>query len=231
MKDIYTIRPITKKLYATWLKNHHYAKRIPIVLHSFGLFETQSDSLLGVCTFGPPPRTMNDGKHVFKNNYTVNTLELNRLIIKDNLPKNTLSFFLAASLKLLPTPSCVVSYSDFTFGHNGYIYQATNWTYTGLNTVHSRTITYDGVEVHTRTATARGFSSMNEWAKSDPKVKLGEYSKKHRYFKFLGSKRERAAMLSNLIFPIKPYPKGDNTRYDTNFDKLEESNINEFFKF
>ena len=35
-------------------------------------------------------------------------------------------------LKLLPRPMIIVSYSDTRQGHNGYIYQATNWIYTGL---------------------------------------------------------------------------------------------------
>jgi hypothetical protein len=57
------------------------------------------------------------------------------LIVEDNLPKNSLSFFVSSCLKELhrelKEPLCIISYSDPNAGHHGYIYQATNWLYTG----------------------------------------------------------------------------------------------------
>lgn len=118
---------------------------------------------------------------------------------------------------MLPKPICLVSYADFTFGHTGYIYQATNWIYTGLNQIHERQIFYRGKEVHPRTACSMGFTNISEWAKNDKNVKLGDYTQKHRYFKFLGSKTMKQKMLADLIYPILKYPKGDNTKYDASF--------------
>ena len=48
-------------------------------------------------------------------------------------------------------------------------------------------------------------------------VYLRERSQKHRYFYFLGSKTERRKMKQALPYPIQPYPKGDNTRYDASY--------------
>jgi hypothetical protein len=41
-----------------------------------------------------------------------------------------------------------------------------------------------------------------------------EASGKFRYLQFLGSKHERKEMRKRLAYPIFPYPKGDNSRYD-----------------
>jgi hypothetical protein len=38
--------------------------------------------------------------------------------------------------------------------------------------------------------------------------------RKHRYILFHGSKKERKAMTKDLRYEIKPYPKGQNARYD-----------------
>ena len=214
LKERFIVRSIDTYQCKDWLLFKHYAKRIPSIEYSFGLYN--GNLLVGVCTFGCPPRVMNNGECLFKE-YRVKTYELNRLVINDGMQKNVLSFFVSQSLKMLPKPCCVVSYADFTFGHNGYIYQATNWIYAGLNQIHERQIFYDGVEVHPRTACSRGFTNITEWAKNDPRVTLGDYTKKHRYFQFIGNKREIKKMRSDFLYAVHPYPKGDNTRYDSEY--------------
>lgn len=221
--EIYTVKSIDSFQCKDWLLHKHYAKRVPAIEYSFGLFN-QNNILSGVCTFGPPPRVMNGGESVF-NNYSVKTFELNRLCVAEGLPKNTLSFFVSNCLNLLPKPCCVVSYADYTFGHNGYIYQATNWIYTGLNQIHQTQVFLNGKEVHPRTACAMGFTSISDWAKSNPNVTLGEYTKKHRYFKFLGSKTQKQQMKKDLIYPILPYPKGDNQRYDSSYSPQVQTQL------
>lgn len=211
----FNIRSIDSFQCKDWLLHKHYAKRIPAIEYSFGLFDIEN-ILIGVCTFGPPPRVMNDGEAIFKT-LRIKTIELNRLCVNNNLPKNTLSYFVSSILKLLPKPICIVSYADFTFGHNGYIYQATNWIYTGLNQIHERQIFYNGKEVHPRTACSMGYTNITEWAKKDKNVTLGDYTQKHRYFQFLGSKTSKQKMISDLIYEIKSYPKGDNKRYNSEY--------------
>lgn len=222
VKEKYTVRSIEPFQYKEWVLKKHYAKRMPTVEYSFGLYE--KNILIGVCTFGCPPRVMNDGESVFKT-YRVKTLELNRLVVNDGLEKNTLSFFVSTVLKLLPKPSCIVSYADFTFGHNGYIYQATNWIYAGLNQIHERQIYLNGKEVHPRTACSMGFTSITEWAENEPRVILGDYTKKHRYFKFLGSKKEIKNMKEDFVYNVSPYPKGDNKRYNADYKPHQQSDL------
>jgi len=212
--ETYKVRSIDTFQCKDWLLNKHYAKRVPSIEFSFGLYS--ENILIGICTFGTPPRVMNDGESIFKE-YRVKTLELNRLIVNSGLKKNVLSFFVGRSLRYLSKPCCVVSYADFTFGHTGYIYQATNWTYCGLNQIHERQIFYRGKEVHPRTACAKGFTNITEWAKRDKEVTLGDYTKKHRYFQFLGNRKDIKKMKSELVYNVIKYPKGDNKRYDADY--------------
>lgn len=214
IKTKYDIKSINAHECNEWLLYKHYAKRIPSIEYAFGLY--QNNILIGICTFGCPPRVMNNGESIFKD-YRVKTFELNRLCVNDNLEKNTLSFFVSNVLKKLPKPCCIVSYADFSFGHNGYIYQATNWIYTGLNKIHERQIFYKGIEVHPRTACSKGFTSISEWAKNDLNVTLGDYTQKHRYFMFVGNKKQKSIMINDLIYKVIPYPKGVNRRYDSSY--------------
>jgi len=216
IKDRFKVNTISKKQAKNWILNKHYAKRLPSISYAYGLYEDKES--VGVCTFGPPPRPMNNGECIFEN-YNVKTLELNRLITEDNLPKNALSYFVGDCLKSLPSPCCVVSYADYTFGHTGYIYQATNWIYTGLNAVHEKKIKYNGEDLHPRTARnyalRDGYSSVIEWVHDTNQAEHLGYTKKHRYLYFIGNKREKRRMEEELKYKQKPYPKGDNKEYDT----------------
>lgn len=215
IKEKYKVRSIDTFQCKDWLLNKHYAKRVPSIEYSFGLYD--DNILIGICTFGPPPRVMNDGESIF-NSYRVKTVELNRLVANAGLQKNTLSYFVGQCLNTLPKPCCVVSYADFTFGHTGYIYQATNWIYCGLNQIHERQIFYKGEEMHPRTLCSMGITNITEWAKNDKDVVLGEYTSKHRYFQFLGNRKEVKKMKSDLKYPISKYPKGDNKRYNDSYN-------------
>jgi hypothetical protein len=220
IKDKYTVRSIEPFQCKEWILKKHYAKRMPTIEYSYGLYEL--NILIGICTFGCPPRVMNNGESIFKI-YRVKTFELNRLCTNEGLEKNSLSFFVSSCLKMLPKPCCVVSYSDYTFGHNGYIYQATNWIYTGLNQIHEREWFLEGKEIHQRTLSGKGLTSAKE------KVKIGmvagDYTKKHRYFKFLGNKNQVNSMRTDLIFKIEPYPKGDNKRYNADYKPHQQSDL------
>ena len=45
----------------------------------------------------------------------------------------------------------------------------------------------DGVEVHPQQLPLNGVHKLQEWAKADPRVTLGEYTKRHRYFQFVAT--------------------------------------------
>lgn len=166
-----------------WLLYKHYARRIPSISYAFGCYI--DGKIEGIATFGFPPNyEYNNGKCVFGDDLKITTLELNRLCMNDGLPKNTLSQFLSKCFKLLPKPLCIVSYSDPNNGHSGYIYQATNWIYTGESTEKTKYIFDDGSTFDIR----RG---IDKKGKIIDKIKL---LPTHRYLMFLGNKKDRKNM-------------------------------------
>lgn len=202
IKDKYSVRSIETYLTKEWLLHKHYAKRMCSISYAFGLFK--ENILVGVCTYGMPPNYME--MMAWK---PYDLLELNRLVVDDNLDKNTLSFFVSTTIKNLPKPKVLISYSDFSMGHYGYIYQATNWYYTGIGSVGEK-IFYlkDGTDRHQRHKSKIDLSLIDRIEKTIGKA---------RYYFFIGNKYEKNKMKELLRYDVLPYPKGDNKRYDASF--------------
>jgi hypothetical protein len=182
----FKVKPIDYQDCKEWFLKKHYAHRIPPIEYCFGLYD--EELLIGVCSYGTP--------------------------------KNTLSYFVAQTFSFMPKPIVLVSYADTSQNHNGYIYQATNWIYTGLS---AKFMDYmvKGME-HLHGASifdmSRGKENRVQWLKDKfgDRLYMKERPRKHRYFYFLGDKREKKQMLKELPYSIEPYPKGDNKRYDAN---------------
>jgi len=210
MDGEYKVLKISTLIAKEWILNKHYAKRRCSVSYAFGLFK--NNLLVGVCTFGYPPNyNFNDGKCVF-NNYKVLTLELNRLITNDALDKNALSYFVSHALKQLPKPSCIVSYADPNAGHYGYIYQATNWIYTGNSTPKFRYYFSDGFVFDIR----RGID--RKIAEHGKVVKKEKLTPTQRYIFFNGDKPDKVKMRKNFKLQDLAYPKGVNINYDVSYE-------------
>ena len=80
-------------------------------------------------------------------------IELRRLCCIDDTPKNTESFFIGASLRLLKKDwggKTVVSYADTEYGHEGIIYKATNFEKVGM-TKYDKVIIHDNKRYHDKT--------------------------------------------------------------------------------
>ena len=210
-KEDWSIREVFLHDYLVWLKYRHYIHRIPKIQKAFGLFDKEG-KMQGVIAFNNVPSEMNHGKCLFKE-YRVKGFNLTRLIVEDGLPKNTLSHFVSLALKQLPRPCFVVSYADAGNGHQGYIYQATNFLYTGKTQEKHRYVKGDEW-LHGRSFSLKYGSCSKETIKRLGYERVLE-ERKHRYLLFIGSKVERKRMLRELKYPILPYPKGENTRYDS----------------
>ena len=218
MTKEYKVQKIKNQECKEWFLHKHYAKRIPSISYAFGLYK--NNQLLGICSYGRPvAHTLI--KHAFNGHYQDNFLELNRLVVNDNLPKNSLSFFVSATLKQLPLPAVVVSYADTSQNHHGYIYQATNFIYTGLSAKRTD-YKIKGME-HLHSASVMDHAGRGVEKGKIDKLKaiygddlyLKDRPRKHRYFYLLGTKKDKKEMLRNLAYEIEPYPKGDNSRYDS----------------
>jgi len=135
----------------------HYLHRRPPISHAFGLYV--HGKLLGVVTYGTPA-----SRHLQMSacpSDPSKVIELNRLWLDDSLPKNSESWFVSRTLKMLP-PRIVVSYADPLHGHYGYIYRALNFRYAGWTDMDRKTPRYDYIphdpSQHTREAFRSGYA-------------------------------------------------------------------------
>ncbi|WP_276979197.1 hypothetical protein [Flavobacterium filum] len=218
IKDKYKVISINPSLCKEWLLYKHYAHRVPIIIYSFGIYDREN-TLNGVCVFSYPCRMLMESTGYY-------LLELTRLVINENLEKNLLSYFVKSCLDLLPKPMQVVSYADSNQGHHGYIYQATNWIYTGLSSKEKK-VFVNGKLQHRRTLNSLyGTSSPKELSKKTGiNIEVEEQDGKYRYFYFLGDKRQVREMKSSLKYPVLPYPKGDNKRYDASYQTTNQETL------
>ena len=217
VKDIYKVELIESSLANEWFIKKHYAKRPPITIHCFGLHK--DNKLVGVCNFGPSPNP-----HLNTIIAGFPCMELNRLIINEGEGKNVLSFFVSQCLIKLPTkPVAIISYADSGQNHHGYIYQATNWIYTGMS---GENMEYkkNGKNFHPRTLFSK-YGSCGKDTAIENGYEVGNSTAKHRYFYFIGNKKEVKQMRQALPYPVLSYPKGQNGRYDASFTPKVQSKL------
>lgn len=186
------------------------------ISHAFGAFD--NGNLIGVVTYGTPlSSTLKDG--VCGEQYANCVLELNRLCCESR--KNLASTLVGRSLQMLPKPSIVVSYADTGQGHIGFVYQATNFIYTGLSAAFKDPMVKGMEHKHHTTIgdEGRGHESRVEFLRQKygaENVYYIERDRKHRYVYFCGSKKQVDEIKSLLKYPVEPYPKGESRRYEAN---------------
>ena len=226
IRDIYKVKPIKKQLCKEWLLKKHYLKRLTSFTYSFGLFK--KGLLVGILTFGNAiPLTMK--KSLFGEKYMDIVYELNRLCTNDDLDKNSNSYFISQAFKLLPKPLIIVSYADKSFGHNGYIYQAANFMFSGESHTQLDWKLKGKEHIHSRTLMDEFAFEKNRVEKL--KEKYGdllyrvERKPKYRYIYIIANNKNKKEIMKNKLFNIKKYPKGNNKKYDASYKPVIQNEL------
>lgn len=128
----YTVRIIAQKIAKPYIIEHHYSHTYPAGCVNLGLF--LEDELIGVIVFGLSCQAkMASSIVTILKQYDY--YELQRLHIMDCTPSGAESWFISKAFDWLKTnkPNIVmlVSFADPYEGHEGTVYQATNWNYVG----------------------------------------------------------------------------------------------------
>ncbi|MDL5351115.1 hypothetical protein [Microbacterium sp. zg-YB36] len=202
----YTVRQIPGGMGRDFIKEHHYTKGCHNGPMCWGLFD--SERLIGVCAFATPS-SENVRSSVFGVEHKSRVTELHRLVILDETPTNTESWFIVRALRGLqeyrPGIWAVLSFADGTEGHVGTIYQATNALYCGTTgrsrfwrdqTGRLRHPRQNGHNITPEEAAERGW--------------VGEMrDAKHRYLFLLGDGPAHRRMLRRLVQVnvLEGYPK------------------------
>jgi hypothetical protein len=208
----YTVSPIDKGTAQMIQMKNHYLHRIAPCSQAFGLFD--GPDLIGVLLFGIGPSSTLL-KSICGPEEASNVLELTRLWLTDDAPKNAESFFISRALKSA-TKEIIVSFADTSVDHIGYVYQATNWIYTGLS-AKFKDPKVKGLESQHHATFAHGLSIKECREKFGDQLYYVERPRKHRYIYFNASHKRKKELLLKLRYPILPYPKfaGKVSRCDT----------------
>ena len=142
-----------------------------------------------------------------------NARELIRLWVHPDAPKNTASYVVARSLKMLPREvGLVVSFADSGQGHAGYVYQALNFYYCGMSGEGVRYVDRSGVEVTARLANIyrmRNPDKFGDKSLSEIRDELGwtavRSHAKHRYCLGVGTNKRKVN--TYLAEKALDYPK------------------------
>lgn len=189
---------IDSKTAGEFLLPKHYSGRLPTISQAFGWYF--GGELKAVCTFGKPasPNLCNG---ICGKEYSHQVFELNRLCRTEDLTE-PLSQFVSACLRRLRANNwIIVSYSDTGMHHNGYIYQACNFIYTGRTK--PRTDIYVGEGKHSR-----------HYDKDAVQQYRVVRTAKNRYVYFCTfDKRLKREWMDHLNYPVMSYPKEENQNY------------------
>ena len=228
LKNKYIVESATNNEVIEWITKKHYAKRTPIMQYCFGLFSLPEKTLCGVCIFSPAPsRFWNNGGKLFNDKHKIDVYELSRLILNDGHEKNLTSFFVSRCLKLIPKPNVIVSYADKNQHHSGYIYQATNFIYTGEAEPKNKSFDFViyGKKYHcrnmniefTRKLLGTNYDENIHW--KDNIIAVGgeiiPQLPKHRYI-FINAKNKQQLVI-DMIYNVCEYPKHQNQNYNTDY--------------
>ncbi len=183
MKDIYNVEYVADELsdrVRRFIERWHYSKSYRSLQqkHVFQLTDKYGN-LVGVAVYGNP-----------MSNKQQDMLELRRLCLVDDTPKNTESYFIGATLRWLAKHTeyeKVISFADPNHGHHGTIYKASNFLYDGLEKTNPRVVKYGDKYIHLRQMYQKKEGDYSEDAKRiQSAVAAGEaqvikQEKKHRY--------------------------------------------------
>ena len=138
-----------------FLKKWHYSDYVNIqAKHTFCLFKNGKfdiPEMIGVCIYTRPAGP--SAGQTYHPEAPDMVLELRRLCLIDDTPKNAESFFVGRTLRWLRQNTdweFVISYADEEQGHSGVIYKASNFRYLG-KTSSGKKLEVDGKSFHIRT--------------------------------------------------------------------------------
>jgi hypothetical protein len=175
-------------------------------MFAYGLFD--DEEMIGCVIYGKPAsNALCVG--VCGPEESSKVLELTRLWIKDGTPKNTESFLIGRSLKLLPKDKdIIVSYAEIGAGHIGVVYQATNWIYTGMSDRHVEWRLDGKSASHSRHLFDEHGGVNGAKAYFGERLERHERPRKHRYIYFnTNNKWRRRDLNTKLRYKPQPYPK------------------------
>ena len=218
-----TVKVIPPKIANEFIKKHHYSGKVVqnSNLH-FGAF--LDGGLHGELSYGP---SMDKSKII---NLVEGTgwdefIELNRMAFDDYLPRNSESYCIAKTLRMIkknaPQIKWVISFADGCSCGDGTIYRASNFVLTGITENKNIWLLPSGEKVHKLTVESRPTSPRRELGgKSYYEITGGQYSF-HQYVEYAGGVILKGYQLRYIYFIDKAY-RARLTVPEIPFSKIDE---------
>ena len=199
VKD-FTVEEIPRKSVVKFIEKHHYSHNVNGVqsLYHYGLFTEGNfgiPKMIGAMMYAYPSMPATAAKYNPIN--PEKCLELRRLVCIDDTPKNTESYFIGKTFKLLKQTTdmeVIVSFADQHHGHTGVIYKATNFDYLG-ETAKGRILMVDGKETHSRSLNQikrpYGRELNRRYKAGDENIFWKKTNPKHIYVYYLNKRIKR----------------------------------------
>ena len=196
----FIVEEIPRKSVVKFIEKHHYSHNTNGVqsLYHYGLFTEGNFGLpkmIGAMMYAHPSMPATAAKYNPIN--PDKCLELRRLVCIDDTPKNTESYFIGQTFKLLKQTTdmeVIVSFADGYHGHTGVIYKATNFDYLG-ETAKGRILMVDGKETHRRSHNQikrpYGRELNRRYKAGDENIFWKKTKPKHIYVYYLNKKIKR----------------------------------------
>lgn len=213
------VKVIPSQIANPFIKKHHYSGKIVnnSCLH-FGAF--LDDKLHGVLSYGP---SLDKSKiiRLVEGTGWNEFLELNRMAFDEFLPRNSESYCIAKTLKLIkrnaPQVKWIISFADGCSCGDGTIYRASNFVLTGIKKNSDLCQLPNGEKIHSMTLKSNPLAPRKELnGKTFFDVSNGTYNFK-KYVEAAGGKILTGYQLRYIYFIDKSYRKKINCPRDTVF--------------
>ena len=134
MKYSFLIKEISRQQALEMICKYHYSNTLPqLNKHFLGFY--LGDDLVGVITLGWGTRPRHTIQKLFPSLDTCDYFEIGRMAMTDEMPRNSESQMLSQCVKWLkkyhPEIKILFTWADGMLGKVGYVYQASNFIYTG----------------------------------------------------------------------------------------------------
>lgn len=192
------VKRVTRKNITEFIETNHYSGSINgcIADYCYALFSP--DGIIKGAMFYGRMAMANQWKRFATTETDV--IELRRLCCVDDTPRNTESYFISRSLKMLKEEwkgSVVVSYADMEYGHVGTIYKASNFKCLGSQSG-ARIIMYEGRRYHDKTIRTKYNGELKPFAL---KIKQALETGEAVYKKTAGK--------VTYVYQLRKQPKGE----------------------
>lgn len=234
----FEIKEISKEKTLEMIKKYHYSNTLPKLNKYFVGFHLNNE-LVGVVTLGWGTRPKHTIQRIFPSLDTKDYLEIGRMCMTEEMPRNSESQMLSQLVKWLktnlPEIKILFTWADGMVGKVGYVYQASNFIYAGYSG--GEMYMKDGVKIHVRQMK----SFLLPPGVKDDRItirptlsQMRQYNiehfrgKQYRYLMFLCNKWEKKRLLKECLINLSlPQPKDDDLSWtikDKYTGKWYESN-------